>query len=495
MCRSREPRADGRQPRLPILGIVAAAALALAAPAAAQVRFEMPDPAVHPAHYTTVDDCLALTGRVRDSVLATATVWRDSVLVTPASAREPLAAPVLETARRCSAPFTAAAAQPAAFTSTLQLFLLAGRDADAWALLQHRLDAVKPTAPRERAGVLDTALRAYLGKNVVRNSYLNPVLTTQPVRVEAADSVLGMLDRALAKSTDDSLRHELIAAHDLFMTAARDAGDTARAIAAARHIVTFAHTVAAETRSKDVHETVQSTSAALELLSWPELLDSLRHGTAGYVARVQADWAKASGERPESYSRFQPAGAVAPPIEADFWFRRADSTVPRPTRGKVALVVFIDQLRCASQNCFAEYATLHRLAQRYPELEITLLARTHGYLSDMAPPPPAEEAERLRRFWLDERQLPGALAVHTTSFWWLPEPDHRRVDHDDPNDERYQFHLAFRGTAAFERAILVDRNGVVVDDSYIAGNSGELRLYQLIDAVFAQPTSARTATR
>jgi hypothetical protein len=41
--------------------------------------------------------------------------------------------------------------------------------------------------------------------------------------------------------------------------------------------------------------------------------------------------------------------------------------------------------------------------------------------------------------------------------------------------------------APFERAVLVDRNGVVVDESSLRDGSGELRLYQLIDALFAQP--------
>ncbi|HEY9426439.1 MAG TPA: hypothetical protein VIR34_04735, partial [Gemmatimonadaceae bacterium] len=50
---------------------IAASLLAVALPA--QVRFEMPDPAIRLERYTTVDDCLAASGRVRDSVQGQAT--------------------------------------------------------------------------------------------------------------------------------------------------------------------------------------------------------------------------------------------------------------------------------------------------------------------------------------------------------------------------------------------------------------------------------------
>jgi hypothetical protein len=464
----------------------------LAAPARAQVRFEMPDPAVSLERYTTVDDCLAATGRVRDSVLGQATAWRDSVLVTPASAREPLAAPVLEIARRCSAPITVAAVPRAEFAATLQLFLLAGRDADARMLVERRLAAVKASAIGERAAVLDTALRAFLGGEVVNVPFLDPVLAARPARIEVADSLLGMLDRTLARLPADSLRVESIGAHARLMIAARDAGDTARAIVAARHLVTLAHAGKLESSPVYGRAIMDFTRTALELIAWPELLDSLRRGTPAYVARLRSDWAKASGESGESYGRYRPAGSIAPPIEADFWFGRGDGAAPRPTRGKVALVIFLDQRRCASQQCFVAYAALHRLAARYPELEITLVARTHGYLSDATPPPPREEAELIRRHWLDERRLPGALAVHTTDYYRLPAPDNRRIDRDDPNDERYQFDRTGSNRAPLERAVLVDRNGVVVDESLLRDSAAELRLYQLIDAVLAQ--SATTSS-
>jgi hypothetical protein len=487
--RFRAPLAKLAAPLLPAVACFIAMAM-LAAPARAQVRFEMPDPAVDLQRYTTVDDCLAATGRVRDSVLGQATAWRDSVLATPTNAREPLAAPVLEIARRCSARITAAAVPRAEFAATLQLFLLAGRDADARTLVERRLAAVKASAIRERAAVLDTAVEAFLGAEVVNDPFLDPVLGARPARLEVADSLLELFDRTLARLPGDSLRVESIGAHARFMIAARDAGDTARAIVAARHLVTLAHAGKLEPTSVYGRSIVESARTALELIAWPELLDSLRHGTPTYVARLRSDWARASGESGESYGRFQPAGSIAPPIEADFWFGRGDDAAPRPTHGKVALVIFLDQRRCAAQQCFVVYAALHRLAAKYPELEITLVARTHGYLSQAAPPPPEEEAELLRRHWLDERLLPGALAVHNTSYYLLPEPDGRRIDRGDPNDERYQFGRTGANRAPFERAVLVDRNGVVVDESLLRDSAAELRLYQLIDAVLAQGSAS-----
>jgi hypothetical protein len=198
---------------------------------------------------------------------------------------------VLDIARRCSAHTTAAAVPRADFAAALQLFLLAGRDADARTLVERRLAAVKASAIRERAAVLDTAVEAFLGAEVVNDPFLDPVLGARPARLEVADSLLELFDRTLARLPGDSLRVESIGAHARFMIAARDAGDTARAIVAARHLVTLAHAGKLEPTSVYGRSIVESARTALELIAWPELLDSLRHGTPTYVAGLRCVWA------------------------------------------------------------------------------------------------------------------------------------------------------------------------------------------------------------
>jgi hypothetical protein len=167
----------------------------------------------------------------------------------------------------------------------------------------------------------------------------------------------------------------------------------------------------------------------------------------------------------------------------------------------VSLVLFLDHTRCGitataivrdacdSANNWGAYAALHRFAQRFPELEITIVGRTLGFASVMAPPPPAAEADTLRDWLFVKHALPGALAVTATDFWRLPEPDRRRVDREVPNIAHYSFGRTWNvGSGS---AFLVDRKGTIVDIGDVGIRSVEGRLTRLIEALFAQQIATR----
>ncbi|MBX6333527.1 MAG: hypothetical protein IRY91_16895, partial [Gemmatimonadaceae bacterium] len=114
-------------------------------PAGAQTRFEWPDTTVDVAKYATVEECLAAAGRVRfgQQVQEALTVWRDTIMESYLKSRldsEP--APVVATARRCGARFAEPEAALDGFPLLLRLYLVAGRDSDAQALVARRLAAL-----------------------------------------------------------------------------------------------------------------------------------------------------------------------------------------------------------------------------------------------------------------------------------------------------------------------------------------------------------------
>jgi hypothetical protein len=464
--------------RRALLALAVGTWVATPAPGRAQTLFGWPAVGVHLDRYTTVDECLSLTARVRDSVAMVTSVWSDTLPLTGATATAPLPAPVAAVAQRCAARFAVPNASLDDFHLLLSLYLLAGRDADAAALVARRLATVPSSAARARAAVLDTAIGAYLS----REGPFRP----QPARLAAAEPLITELAAIPAASWSQRWR-----AYDGMLQGAVAAEDTARAARAANGVVAaVAAAPEADRRSPDYWLAVQASFKALGVLRERVLLDSLRRSTAGYVALRRADWSRASGETGAALRL--PIGEPAPAIHGDFWYRRGDARAARPTRGKVALVAFLDQRACmpeASQcgTMWVRYSLLHRLAQRFPEMEVTLVAQTHGYLGAMPPPSPAAEADSLAAWWLGTRQLPGALAVTSTDAWRLPGLDGRRMERATANDTSYAFGPRWPRHDAY----LVDRSGTIIDVFELTDRSAEARTARLVEALLAQQTASR----
>jgi hypothetical protein len=226
------------------------------------------------------------------------------------------------------------------------------------------------------------------------------------------------------------------------------------------------------------------------------LRDSLRQSTAAYNSFYRALWAQVAGA---GTPLGRPIGEAAAPIEADIWFQRDDAATSRPVRGKVNLVVFLDQRECFTRTgtpmCQTLAARLQRLGRKFPALEITLVAQTRGWFAQgVLPDTPAREAALVEHAWLDERKLPGVLAVATTDFWRMPGLDRRRIDRDIPTATRYTFGRTWKvvGTdgevANLATSFLVDQNGIVID-AYQEVN--ESRMPELISILLARPLASR----
>lgn len=465
-------------------GMLLGASLVLTvAEAAAQTRFAWPDTAVDVTQYRHPDQCVAAVARLQRLIELPQkrAVNPDTMPWDPEARLRPLPAPVVATAERCAARWSAATAPLTEFAPLFTLYLTANRDADAAALLARRLAAVEPKrGDAERTAVIDSVVRISLD--------------AQPMRLAAAESLL--TERA-RHQTD---RLERLKIYFQLGNQAAGVHDTARVRRAAQQVVAIADSLTpAERESEKFQEGGGPFSVYLALYSLVGervLLDSLRRSTAAYVGLTRALWAKATGRRPEALEL--PIGEKAAPLSADFWFPADSARGPRPTPGRVALVVFLDRIQCVDgpndpafaveekrdetlPSCWQWGMNLRRLAERFPALEITVVAPTHGYFLYGPPLSPAEEAAYIAR-WVARHHIPGTLAVTSTPFWHLEAPDDRRVDKPDSNVTHYSFGKSW---PADQGVYLVDPDGVIVEGTGISAHWGlaSVQLSQKIDVL------------
>jgi hypothetical protein len=437
--------------------VVAAAGLALAlgAPrASAQTRFAWPDTAVHIAQYATADQCVAAVGRVMRGVAQreALTLWRDTLPRDPRQALEPLPAPAVETARRCAARYAEPTAPLDEFAPLLQLYLLAGRDSDASALIARRTAAVPAKNARERIAVGDTALAIYLN--------------SRPTRLDEVEQIL--LARARA-TTDRVKRIDLYAK---LMKAADNAGDTTRAQRVAAWLVAVADSLTTAERESEAFDKLGNGvggrlvvyDAMQLMLGQRVLLDSLRSSTAALLGLMRGVWAQFTGERPEAMPF--PIGERAPTVTADYWVPREASGAPHPAPGRVSIVMFLDRTGCLRASpwgetvdlCTPVLTALRRVSDRFPDVQVTIVTSTHGSFLYLPPPSVPEEVELVRK-WLEPYEIHGLeIAVSATPFWNLPRPDGRRIEKPTPNQTHYSFGKSWKPDGAF----LVDQDGLIV---------------------------------
>ncbi|HEX6535710.1 MAG TPA: hypothetical protein VF041_14025 [Gemmatimonadaceae bacterium] len=479
-------RARPARRSLAVVLVGSALALALAtAPATAQTRFAWPDTTVDVSKYTTVDLCLAAVSRAQHGVDVREALSgrRDTILRDPRDQLKPLPAPVTDVATRCAARFPEATAKLEDFAPLLALYLVAGRDTDATALVARRLAVVPAKSKPERRAVEDTTIRIYLA--------------ARPARLDAAERIL--VARAHEGGTDRMDRMEI---YTQLMKSAAGVGDTARARRVARWIVAVADSLTPAERESEKFEGMGGGGgkflvfdAVQELVGLQVMLDSLRHSTAALVALERNTWAAQLHERPEALPI--PIGERAPTIKADYWLPAEAASTPRPAPGHASFVIFLDDKDClrfeqdvdaVSDGCGSELATLHRFSERFPTLDITIVSSTHGHFVYAPPMTPAEEAGMIRN-WLEPYHIPRlTVAVTSTPFWNLPSPDGRRIENPTANQTSYSFAKQVQPQSA---EYLIDQDGILV--TVFSRNESELA--QFIDVLVHRQTGGEHAAK
>jgi len=483
-----------------VLGLLASGLIT--STAGAQLSFTWPsDSTIDVTRYRSPEECLAAVGRDYDRTdNSYAGLMRDTLPQSHereiADANAPLPESVLATARSCSARFPVATAQLASFTPLLSLYLAAERDADADALVERRLKQVPAAAESERVAVLDSVAHVYVraGQFGADREFPLPMFA-RPVRLAAAERAVNALSRLKSASWLSRLGDHVLLAYNAWSV-----GDTARQRRLGEAAIEIASSLtAADRRTNDFQGIKLLLDGAAIIGTRPALLDSLRQSTSAYIALYRSIWEQIGGP---GTSLGRPLGESASPIQADFWFRRGDSTVSRPVKGKVNLVVFLDARTCFRSYsrtgrpiCQTAASRLRRLARQFPDVEVTLVAQTRGWLDLGAPAATAaDEAAQLQHTWLEEQQLPGVLAVSATDFWRLPGLDRRRIDRDTPNVTNYSFGQTWavagsrKAGPTLVTSFLLDQNGVVVET---ANDIDEAQMSELISILLARPLASR----
>jgi hypothetical protein len=262
--------------------------------------------------------------------------------------------------------------------------------------------------------------------------------------------------------------------------AAQMLGDREAAHRAARRLIRLDERATPATREGGRNR-VYWLFMARTLIAMDSALAALRtQGTDAYVAIRRDGWAQASGELPHAMAL--PIGETAPKIEADVWLGDRQGDGPRPTKGRVSLVVFVPNP--CSEHCPKSFAAIRRIAERFPELEVTLLASTEGHVNPVLTPTVAEEAAVLREWLVAGHRLPGALALEDARAWKLPAPDGRRIEMPTPNEEAYAFGSGGLYVLPFY-AFLVNREGTIVDHQRIATPLGILLAEEFMTAMIS----------
>lgn len=255
---------------------------------------------------------------------------------------------------------------------------------------------------------------------------------------------------------------------------------------------------------------VASAWAALSVTERDVLRDSLELSTAAYTNMKKEHWELASGGIMGNFS--SAVGLLAPPIEYDFRINNdglvivEDSSEFYTNRNKsLKMVVFIAgcienspgralpqprRLTGRNRACWDEFATLKRLADAYPNMEIVVYLQTKGYIAVSNTLEPEAEVEAIKEWLLNSHDIPvSTILVKRTGYFNLPAPDSRRIDEDDINRKNYSFDQRLGGALlAYQLtffSFLLDSEGRVVHyGSLYRGSEPEFIWH--IDAVYKQ---------
>jgi hypothetical protein len=370
--------------------------------------------------YTTPEECVRAAQRVRDStqrlVNLAAGVRLDTVAYIPSDTEFTR---VVDVAKRCGGRFTMENVAPESFNALFWLRLLEGKDNLAKAILARQAEHLKGAPAVRRATVVSQAIDIAL-KDV------------SPARVEMAEEIAAELDRL--PNLPPLMRaswHMTIAQY------ARAVLDTVRLRQQLDIVDPLLNTLPRDVRASRDGQALMWQVHQIHALAHVGLLRE--RGVDTYVQQVVTNYAQTSGRNVDgAAAALAPFGTRPPPLVGEFQFRASGAGASHPTVGKPALVVFDVRHDCAYMLCAQSYATLRRLARRFGDaIDVTLVAQTQGYFRERPPLDPAQEAEAIRHYFLEQVRLPGTLIVERTQFTTRSAPDLRRFNELTANQRAY----------------------------------------------------------
>lgn len=445
-------------------------------------RFEWANTAVDLSTYTSIYQCMAAVGRVQNERAVVEhhadPVDRDTLPYDPdVELYRPSSPEVGETARACLAATAedAANAPVDAWQGLAQLYLHAGMEDSARAVVERRIEAVDPDGAEELKDIFIQALFMYGGSGS---------LSIRPPLIELADDII--LDH-VGRLSD--LRDQFQIFTQMLVTGGSSPLAEDAAGARTRRNLARIHTLlesasrddfqqfadAAEVIGMGPDEVRERLEGMAEFFVGHEIfLDSLRVSTAAYSRILRETHGRAFGQPPELYMFGRPIGELAPTLEGDIWLGcESEPCDSYPRSGRISLVWFVDRRsdRClwpnhapsafdVGTNCVGAATRLRRIQERFPELDLVVVANSAGRYGWVTDDVTLEVEAELLRSWLDGFGLDRAtLSMTETPGWRLPRPDGRRVDQPTANARNYSFQGTWTEDPQF---ILIDEDGYIV---------------------------------
>lgn len=435
----------------------------------ADISLDWPAPNTDVTAYATVYECLAATERVGVSD-PDHLMLRDTLPMSAADVLRPLPNIVTEIAKRCSAKFHPDSVPLFEYDRWIDLYLQAGRDADARRVADRRLAAVgtgqvKRMGPASDTPEIKSVAPAVRERAEVMRKLALRYLTAAPARL--ADALpyvreVQQLDNALPRV------QRLQVAFALF-NKANGAEDSALARQSASWVMAFAKGQADKERQAGSSGSIpEAIMDVYRYLTRDAALDSLRESTAAYITLQRS----LMREIPLTDDRI---GAKAMALDGEFRFPAkvgdVSSTSTLPAPGHVTVILAEGDLEWARSDLGAMF---RRWKTRFPDLDIIYAGNTRGSFNGVEPPPPDVEAQYRRRAVQDFYNYPATIVVTNTPFWHLPDPDRRRINKPTSNQTNYG-----------DRLWLIDREGTIVHYD-TPTESAEKEFTDLIEALLHQ---------
>lgn len=322
-----------------------------------------------------------------------------------------------------------------------QVLLAAGDDAGAKQAVERRLAEADVKSTAARAWTLAQIVKLYLNEEWTSKGYRS--FRTLPVRVDVARGYLAQLDLLRGADAAPGQTRAWLSLTQYY----RHIGDDARMRAAIDSTIKT---------GKDLNEHDRSEYVFSLLSAYQYLADAEgdRTGEAAapraVLARASADLGKLPRIAPAIarydtlYSRY---GTKGPAVFADLWIAAAADTVhPRP--GKVSILNFNPER--------STIPATRRLARAIGDtVDVALVHATVGYFRDLGPLTFATEVPEVRKYFVDELNIAGSLAIIETHYHTIA--DGRRVADPNANDRAYPMGQRGQRTSI----VVLDRQGII----------------------------------
>lgn len=458
----------------------------------AQTRFALRDTTPDLSKYANVEDCVSGLRRTLQEEYIQVTDWADTIELGANFRFSPGSKTGEAFASQCIAKFNAESVDVAdSYLFWIELYMAAGKIKDGEIVAKRMLSGLSwnPTGS-------ETSLGTGLNNVIAAFSRARPYPT---------DLISSLIESYIDGPNRPSSIKELVRLYTTRTRFQLISNDSSAAKLSAQTIVSLIDGYSGDSIDAEYirRDAPSDLALARELLADNQILDSLRVSGQAYARARRSIWKDVSGlsqinrDANIVHDRVKMIGEKAAPLVGQYVYPRNGnvsssaasasrnvSDVSYPSPGKINIVAFlyggcrketpilIGKVRAHHKalDCLAAYTILKRIAKQYPEVELTVVTRTKGYLGMEGPLSPDVEVDMIKKWWIDNHKLPASLVIAETDYFRMPSSeDRRRIDVPDVNAENYIFLSEQKREKDIENKTfyLVDADGTILEADLI----------------------------